>query len=409
VQYRCGVGGAARGWCADTAGRCGTCSQHGRRPEFWSEAVTELGRPPPQPIRTRPATGTQPNGSDYEGQRAENRQPCRGSAELLGQGPWVHASRMAHMGEGRSDMAWSARWNRRRVVRRTAQVSGVGALCALATGATALLLTVGHRGVDTATLVTAPYAADPGHGPLLVDTPTPQPRSSGRHAGPTVTPAWRGHVDGPGSASGHRTSPGRNLPGNGSAGGPAAGGAAAHPATPLASPAPTQSATPRATPTYPMVLPSPAPSSARPTPKPSVRPTHPASPSPSPKSTQKPASKASPQPALPHPNASPRTAAPSPSPSAHKPPSAHRPYRDRARQQLGRQVAARHWHHHHRHPHPHPHQERSALGDSTLGDPGQGHPGQGHSGRPGHSGCGRAAQRWSSVLSDSRTSAYARS
>ena len=73
--------------------------------------------------------------------------------------------------------------NRPRRIRRLAQLAGVGALCALATGATMVLLHVGQAGVDTSTLVTAPYAADPvEQEPLLIAppqalaSPTTQPK-----------------------------------------------------------------------------------------------------------------------------------------------------------------------------------------------------------------------------------------
>ena len=73
--------------------------------------------------------------------------------------------------------------NRPRRIRRLAQLAGVGALCALATGATMVLLHVGQAGVDTSTLVTAPYTADPvEQEPLLIAppqalaSPTTQPK-----------------------------------------------------------------------------------------------------------------------------------------------------------------------------------------------------------------------------------------
>jgi hypothetical protein len=69
--------------------------------------------------------------------------------------------------------------NRARQIRRLAQVAGVSGLCLIATGATALVLTVGTSRVDTTTLVTAPYTPDPGHGPLLVDPPA-RPDDRGR-------------------------------------------------------------------------------------------------------------------------------------------------------------------------------------------------------------------------------------
>jgi hypothetical protein len=97
---------------------------------------------------------------------------------------------------------------RARQGRRLTQVSGVAGMCLLATGATALMLTVGGTQVDTTTLITSPYAPEPTRGPVLVETP----RNTGVRPSDdnSVTGFSRGRSYGtilPGGSAPARTSP----------------------------------------------------------------------------------------------------------------------------------------------------------------------------------------------------------